>query len=447
MAGGKTDFFGMSDEDFANLNAPPSGSDEGASAPSSAAPETEAETDTEPKEAKDAGSAADTDTDAGGDTAAAAGDTAGGSAGSEPEPEGQETDPEDPDADTEGDKEPNPEPEDQSQKGKDASKGDGAKDADAGDKSKTAADPKTGPIQAVAPSSKELTQEQLAAFYDQVMAPFKANGRMITLRSPEEAIRLMQMGAGYGRKLQDMQPYLKTLRMLEKNNLLDETKLSYLIDLDQKNPEAIKKLIKDSGIDPLDLNIDDNADYRPRDHSVSDNEVAFTEALKEVASQPGGRETIQQINSQWDQTSKDFLWSHPEVLSIIHEQRANGIYDLITAEIDRKKMLGEIAPTVPFLEAYKIAGDALVNANYLNQTGSGTAASPQQAPAPTPHQVDQQASKILGTRTATPKSAASNSDKVKAAASTPSSSRKAKEFVNPLEMADDEFLKQFENRL
>ena len=51
----------------------------------------------------------------------------------------------------------------------------------------------------------------------------------------------MQMGAGYGRKLQDMQPHLKTLRMLEKNNLLDEGKLSYLIDLDQKNPDAIKK--------------------------------------------------------------------------------------------------------------------------------------------------------------------------------------------------------------
>ncbi|MFR7882260.1 MAG: hypothetical protein ACLU5J_12915 [Christensenellales bacterium] len=28
--------------------------------------------------------------------------------------------------------------------------------------------------------------------YKKVMAPFKANGKMITLRSPEEAIQLMQ---------------------------------------------------------------------------------------------------------------------------------------------------------------------------------------------------------------------------------------------------------------
>lgn len=447
MAGGKTDFFGMSDDDFANLNAPPSGSDEGASAPSSAAPETEAETTPEPEEETDADSP---DRDAAAAPAGAGDDPDADPGESDPEKESDEpAEPEEEESTekTSGDAK-NAKSEDQFKDGKDPGKGDGAKDADAGDKPKTAAGPKARPNQAITPpSSKDMTQEQLAEFFDKVMTPFKANGREVTLRTPEEAIRLMQMGAGYGRKLQDMQPHLKTLRMLEKNNLLDETRLSYLIDLDQKNPEAIKKLIKDSGIDPLDLNIDDNAHYRPRDHSVSDNEVAFTEALKEVASQPGGRETIQQINSQWDQTSKDFLWSHPEVLSIIQEQRNNGIYDLITAEIDRKKMLGEIAPTVPFLEAYKIAGDALVATNSLNQSGSGTAASPQQAPAPAPHQVDQQASKVLGTRTATPKSAAPNSDKVKAAASTPSSSRKAKEFVNPLEMADDEFLKQFENRL
>src|SRR5690606_14448580 len=106
-------------------------------------------------------------------------------------------------------------------------------------------------------------------------------------KTPEEAIRVMQLGAGYGRKLQDMQAHMKTLRMLEKNNLLDESKLSFLIDLEQKNPEAIKKLNKDSGIDPLDLNMDDNANYRPTNHSVSDTEVAFNEALKDVAAQPG----------------------------------------------------------------------------------------------------------------------------------------------------------------
>ena len=191
--------------------------------------------------------------------------------------------------------------------------------------------------------------------------------------------------------------------------------------------------------------MEDNTNYRPTDHSVSDNEIAFSEALKDVSSQPGGRDTIQHINSTWDQQSKEFLWGNPEVLTVIQDQRQNGIYDAITAEIDRKKMLGEIAPNVPFLEAYKIAGDALVEAKSLSQPGSQPVAKPSNSASAS--KVDQQAGRVLGTRTAAPKSSATNSDKAKAAGSPTNSSRKAKEIINPLDMADEDFLKQFENRL
>ena len=91
------------------------------------------------------------------------------------------------------------------------------------------------------------------AFYKKVMAPFKANGKMITLRSPEEAIQLMQQGANFTKKMQAIAPHRKLLIMLENNGLLDESKINYLIDLDKKNPEAIKKLVKDAGIDPKDI--------------------------------------------------------------------------------------------------------------------------------------------------------------------------------------------------
>lgn len=458
MAGEDKGFFGMSDDDFLKLGPSSTGSDEGASAPSSASGEGEQNDD----ENNDQNQGEDDAANAGGDDPAADGGASGGDADPDPEA-GANPEPKGEGKASEGDDDPSDEdvskakPPAGKEPGKDGSKpGEGAEGGnkpkegeDGKDKAVKPADPKDAPKNTpktqAAPSSKDMTQEQLAGFYDQVMKPFKANGREITLRSPEEAIRLMQMGAGYGRKLQDMQPHLKTLRMLEKNNLLDQEKLGFLIDINSKNPEAIKKLIKDSGIDPLDLNMDDNANYRPTDHSVSDNEVAFAEALKDVSSQPGGRDTIQHINSTWDQQSKEFLWGNPEVLAVIQDQRQSGIYAAITAEIDRKKMLGEIAPTVPFLEAYKIAGDALVAANSLPAAGSEP--EPKPANPATAPRADQQAGRVLGTRTAAPKSSATNSDKAKAAGSPTNSSRKAKETVNPLDMADDDFLKQFENRL
>ena len=457
MSGDKG-FFGMSDDDFLKLGPSSSGSGEGASAPSSASEE-DNQNDNQNNEQNQGD---DDAADAGGDVLAAgssdsdddADATAGAKSDLEPNGEGGANEGDDDPSDDDVSKAKPPAGKEQSKDaGKPGEGDDGKNKSKEGEEGKDKAvtpDPKLDPkdVKDATPavrSSKDMKPEELAGFYDQVMKPFKANGREIQLRTPEEAIRLMQMGAGYGRKLQDMQPHLKTLRMLEKNNLLDQKKLGFLIDINSKNPEAIKKLIKDSGIDPLDLNMDDNANYRPTDHSVSDNEVAFAEALKDVSSQPGGRDTIQHINSTWDQQSKEFLWGNPEVLAVIQDQRTNGIYDAITAEIDRKKMLGEIAPTVPFLEAYKIAGDALVASKSLTQPGSEPAPQPTN-PAPA-QMADQQAGRVLGTRTAAPKSSATNSDKAKAASSPTNSSRKAKETVNPLDMADDDFLKQFENRL
>lgn len=451
MAGEDKDFFGMSDEDFAKVSPSSLGSDEGAAASSSASEEGKTDDQNDGDNGDDANADTGADADAGtgddnGDGAADAdaakadadkGDEQGDKAKDEPDLTDEELAKAKPPA------------------GKEPAKDDPAKAAADADKDKSKEAPKAEQVAdkaapvAAAPSSKDMKPEQLASFYDQVMKPFKANGRDITLRTPEEAIRLMQMGAGYGRKLQDMQPHLKTLRMLEKNNLLDEGKLSYLIDLDQKNPDAIKKLIKDAGIDPLDLNIEDNASYRPTNHSVSDTEVVFAETLKDVSALPGGKETIQLINSTWDKTSKEALWAQPEILTIIQTQRENGLFDQITAEIDRKKMLGEINPNVPFLEAYKIAGDALVAANSLILPEAEAKPAPK-TPSPTPAaqpKVDQQAGRVLGTRTAAPKSGVSANDKAKAAASPQSSSRKAKETVNPLDMADDEFLKQFNGRI
>ena len=450
MAGEDKDFFGMSDEDFAKLGPSSLGSDEGAAAPSSASEEEQPKVD-DNGEGK-------TDGQPAGDAAAADGGAPDGAADEAAKAEADKAaDEEDPNANLTDEELAKAKPPAGKKPATDPAK---AGDGEGADKDKPKDQAKTEPVKPAdgdkakaepekVITSKEMTQDQLAGFYDQVMKPFKANGREIKLRNPDEAIRLMQMGAGYGRKLQDMQPHLKTLRMLEKNNLLDEGKLSYLIDLDQKNPEAIKKLIKDAGIDPLDINMDDNPNYRPTNHSVSDTEVAFSEALKDVATQPGGRETIQQINSTWDKTSKEAIWAQPELLRIIQSQKENGLFDQISAEMERKKVLGEIAPNTPFLEAYKIAGDALASSNSLILPGSEQQPEPKPAnatPAAQP-KVDPNAGRVLGTRAAAPKSGVSPNTKAKAAASPQSSSRKAKETVNPLDMADDEFLKQFNGRI
>ncbi len=280
------------------------------------------------------------------------------------------------------------------------------------------------------------TPPDYEGFYKQIMAPLKANGKTIDLKSPQEAIQLMQMGANYTKKMQAIQPYRKVLLMLENNGLLDEGKLSFLIDIEKKNPEAIKKLIKDAGIDPLEIDTSTEPTYREGNHRVSDEEAAFVSVLEDLRSTQEGTDTLQTINSQWDQASKEVLWKQPELMATIHQQRANGIYDRITAEVDRRRTLGAIPAQVPFLQAYKVVGDELDAAGAFQEL-----VQPKTVQTPPNQQAQPVATRVLKPK------APANGDKVSAASPTRTTPRKAEKVINPLAMSDDDFLKQMADRL
>jgi len=286
-----------------------------------------------------------------------------------------------------------------------------------------------------------------------VMKPFKANGQMVTLKSPEEAIKLMQMGAHFTRKMQAIQPHRKVLTMLENNGLLDEDRLNYLIDLDKKNPEAIKKLIKDAGIDPLEIDANIEPAYQAGSHKVTDAEVTFKSAIEDLVSSDEGKASLEKFNTTWDDASKEAVWAEPGLLATFHEQRENGIYDRISTEIERQKMLGTISPQTSFIKAYETVGLQLHNSGAFQDlvqkaapsaSGQGEAAP---VPVPAAQALAPAALVPVATRVAAPKLEADNNDKAKAAAVSSSSPRPAKPFVNPLAMKDEDFLAQMEGRV
>lgn len=263
------------------------------------------------------------------------------------------------------------------------------------------------------------------AEYERLMKPLKANGKDIELRSPDELVKLAQQGANYTQKMQALAPHRKILLMLQNNGLLDETKLNTLIDLDKKNPEAIKQLMLDAGINPLDLDPELKPQYQPGNHTVSDQEANFNAVLDNHKHNEEGRATLAICNT-WDQASKDLLWTNPEIIDTMHDQRTSGVYDLIANEVERQKMLGNIPTHTPFLEAYKLVGDQMV---------AGKAATVQTAPVP------------VARRAAAPTAEVANNAKANAAAAPRTTAKSAKTVVNPLAMSDEDFMKQFANRL
>ena len=198
-------------------------------------------------------------------------------------------------------------------------------------------------------------------FFTKVSAPFKADGRDMQVRSPEDAIRLMQMGVNYSRRMEEMKPLRAQDQMLKTNGLDDPEKLNFLIDLSKGNPDAIKKLLSDHKIDPIDIDTSNDAPYQPKNFQGDPKDLAFKDAISNTVSAEGGRDLIREINSDWDDNSKEALRDQPAILQNVLAQKQSGVYLKIKTELDYQRTMGFLTD-VPFLQAYHQVGEAMQKA-------------------------------------------------------------------------------------
>lgn len=212
-------------------------------------------------------------------------------------------------------------------------------------------------------SSEEIDYK---AQYEQLLKPFKANGSEMQVENVEEAVKLMQMGANYNKKMTALKPNLRKMKMLENNDLFDEDKLNLMIEVAKGNPDAITQVIKDSKIDPLDLNLE-GSEYTPKNHTVGDNEVDLDEVVSRIQDTESFADTIDIVSSKWDDTSKRSIMANPTQLEALNNHVANGVYDYVTKEVNRMRALGGLG-NLSDLDAYnqvglKLAGEGKVTVN------------------------------------------------------------------------------------
>jgi len=390
---------GMSDEDFANLN-------------TAFIDEAPAEEDAG-EEKKQTPAAEAEGTPAGGDEGE--GEPATPADGEEEEDAGAEgaDESEDPD-DSENEPEEGEEKEDKPDEGdqdeKDKKKDDGEDPDEKDDEPDTAA----------------------KAFFDKVTAPFKANGKEMQIKDAGDVVRLMQMGANYNKKMSALKPSLRLVKMLERNKLMDEDRLSFLIDLDKKDPTAIAKLIKDSDLDPMDLDLEEGQKYESSNkYSVDEREMALDETIEDLRDSPTFDKTLDVVSNKWDDKSRNIVANTPELMRVIDDHMKTGVYDVISTEVEKERTLGRLNGMTE-IEAYRQIGDR------LNEEGAFAHLfkSKEQDPAPKPEKptktADDAEARKAKRRAASPAKAAPSSEK--------------KQDFNPLALSDEEYMKQTDNR-
>lgn len=215
---------------------------------------------------------------------------------------------------------------------------------------------------------KGVTGEQVTAalaFQQAIQAPIKADGKEITIRSAEDAIRFIQQGVNYSRRMQEMKPMKAMNRMLTDHGLNDPGKLSYLIDLAKGDKTAITKLLKDNNLDPMDLDVSAETGYQAKSYAGNPQDNAFRDALDNVTAIPEGQALVADIHSHWDDASKAKLHADPSILGNLLELRQSGVYQQVTDELTYQRSMGYLTET-PFLQAFDQVGEAMKRAGVLN---------------------------------------------------------------------------------
>ena len=210
----------------------------------------------------------------------------------------------------------------------------------------------------------ETTELNYESAFKKVTAPFKANGVDMQVTDPDDIVRLMQMGANYQKKMSQLKPNLKLIKMLENNELLDEAKLNNLIDLSKKDPQAITKLIKESNVDPLEIDPDVPSNYQPNNYSISDKEYELDRVLDDIKHTKTFDKTIDVLTKEWDAESKTTVSDNPEIISVINTHMSNGIFDQVNAVMEREKALGKLQG-VPDVDAYRQIIEHMHKSGYI----------------------------------------------------------------------------------
>jgi hypothetical protein len=199
---------------------------------------------------------------------------------------------------------------------------------------------------------------------ERIFETFRANGRDMKVKSVDEAIRLMQMGANYSQKQAANKKNLAYVKVLEQNGMLDHEKLAFAVDLMAGKPEAIGKLLKDSKIDVHDIDEDKVAAYRAESRAPSEAIMDLDAVVSEIQ----GTEHFDRLVGEmkgWDQKSQALIGSHPESLRQLTQQMESGVYDKVMDEVNRQQVLGSLNG-VPLMQAYNQIGQEMAQAGAFN---------------------------------------------------------------------------------
>jgi len=211
-------------------------------------------------------------------------------------------------------------------------------------------------------SNGKMTMEELQAFYDDIMSPIKASGREVKMKDSKHVKANIQMGVDYYNKMHGFKmykPYMKALKdagIIENPNGIDD--FNFLMELKAGKPEAIKRLIAETGFDVDDFqdedkfNPEESKRYRPSNVLASEAQIELEEALESIKDSPSYDKTIDILSNKFDKDSVALISDNPQYIGLLNADVESGLYDEVMSNVDYARQTGTIGRNVSDIDAY-----------------------------------------------------------------------------------------------
>ena len=159
----------------------------------------------------------------------------------------------------------------------------------------------------------------------------KVDGKMIPIKDLDELYMLASGGGNLTQKYQKLSKGKKSLSIMEEHGLT-EADLSLLIEARNGNKDALASLVKQSGIDSLDVTDEVDENYQPGEFIPSDESMNLKAVQDEISMDPEYATTQNVVNNLMDERSQQMLVQNPMYIKGLHMDIKSGAYQVTQAQ-------------------------------------------------------------------------------------------------------------------
>ena len=216
-------------------------------------------------------------------------------------------------------------------------------------------------------SDNTSSEPNYKEFYEQVaLAKFTANGKEVEgFKDPADLIRAQQMLHGYSDKMKVFKEYKPFLKALEERKLTtDADKFNLAMSIVDGDPEAIKKVLKEKGIDPLELDLEDIR-YTEKNTLPSQAQMLIEDTYEQAENLGVGDKFTKVVNKDWDIKSLQELVTNNAVRADLLQHLSDGTYDIVSNEIKKMELLDAtgVLNGMTSIDKYRLATERIYKQN------------------------------------------------------------------------------------